>query len=574
MRMADESERALQEAEARYRTLVEQIPAIVYTADYGEHGRWSYVSPQIERILAYAPDEWVSNPSMWFDRLHPDDRDRALEDERRSRSTGSLTSEYRMVTRDGSAVWFRDEARVVEIKGREPFMQGVMYDITERKAAEQELAYLAYHDKLTGLPNRQLFAELLDLAVARANRQGLSVAVAYIDLDEFKVVNDTLGHAAGDRLLQQASMRLREVVRDVDSVARYGGDEFLLLLADLPRGGEAPAPSARTVAEQVALRVIEAFSQSFLISGVEVYVTTSIGIALYPESGDSSESLLKQADVAMYQSKRAGPGQFVVHTDRVEPSSRLSLTTRLRQAVKAQEWVLHYQPIVELATGEITAAEGLIRWRTPQGGLISPGEFVPLAEELGLITAIGDWVLGEVLQQSRRWSDQGLTIRTSLNLSPRQLHQPDLIERVAHELKKHAVDPSMIIVEVTESAAMVDPERAQRVFHGLRTLGVGLALDDFGTGYSSLSRLRHLPVDILKIDRSFISDLARDPDTRAMVAAFVQLAHNLKVAPLAEGIETEEELEFLKSCNCTLGQGFLFSKPVEADDVTARFALA
>lgn len=572
--MADDSKRALQEAEARYRTLVEQIPAIVYIAEFGEEGRWSYVSPQIERILGYAPDEWVSNPTLWFDRLHPDDRDRALEDELLSRSTGNLTSEYRMVARDGSVVWFRDEARSVDIEGREPFMQGVMYEITERKAAEDELAYLAYHDRLTGLPNRQLFAELLDLGVARANRQNQSVAVAYIDLDAFKVVNDTLGHAAGDRLLQQASMRLREVVRDLDTVARYGGDEFLLLLSDLPRGDGGLAPSARSVAEQVALRVIEAFSQSFLLSGVEVYVTTSIGIALYPESGDSSETLLKQADVAMYESKRAGPGQFVVHTDRLQPSSRLSLTTRLRQAVKAQEWVLHYQPIVDLATGDVTAVEALIRWRTPQGGLISPGEFVPLAEELGLITAIGDWVLGEVLQQSRRWNDQGLAIRTSLNLSPRQLHQPDLIERVAHELKKHSVDPSMVLVEITESAAMVDPERAQRVFQGLRTLGVGLALDDFGTGYSSLSRLRHLPVDVLKIDRSFISDLARDPDTRAMVAAFVQLAHNLKVAPLAEGIETEEELEFLKSCQCTLGQGFLFSKPVEAAEVTALFALA
>jgi len=572
--MADESSRALQEAEARYRVLVEQIPAIVYTAEFGEDGRWSYVSPQIERLLGYATDEWLSKPSLWFERLHPDDRQQALEDERRSHSTGTLSSEYRMIARDGRVVWFRDEARVVSIEGAKPFMHGVMYDITTAKAAEQELAYLAYHDKLTGLPNRQLFAELLDLAIARANRHEQSVAVAYIDLDAFKVVNDTLGHAAGDRLLQQASMRLREVVRDLDTVARYGGDEFLLLLADLPRQGAEPGQSARAVAEQVALRVIEAFSQSFLISGVEVYVTTSIGIALFPESGDSAETLIKQADVAMYQSKRAGPGQFVVHTGRLEPSSRLSLTTRLRRAVKAQEWVLHYQPIVDLATGDIAAAEALIRWRTPQGGLISPGEFVPLAEELGLITAIGDWVLGEVLQQSSRWSDQGLSIQTSLNLSPRQLHQPDLIERVAHELQKHSVDPSMIVVEITESAAMVDPERAQRVFHGLRALGVGLALDDFGTGYSSLSRLRHLPVDILKIDRSFISDLGRDPDTRAMVGAFVQLAHNLNVAPLAEGIETEEELEFLKSCNCTLGQGFLFSKPVEASELTARFALA
>ncbi len=572
--MADESQRALEEAEARYRTLVEQIPAIVYSADFGEDGRWSYVSPQIERLLGYSPEEWVSNPTLWFDRLHPEDRERALEDERRSRSTGTLTSEYRMISRDGRVVWFRDEGRIVAVEGREPFMHGVMYDISARKAAEEELAYLAYHDKLTGLPNRQLFTELLDIAVARANRREQSVAVAYIDLDAFKVVNDTLGHAAGDRLLQQASMRLREVVRDVDTVARYGGDEFLVLLEDLPRGRSGEPGSAGAVAEQIALRIIEAFSQSFLLSGVEVYVTTSIGVALYPESGDTPEALLKQADVAMYQSKRAGPGQFVVHTSRLEPSSRLSLTTRLRQAVKAQEWVLHYQPIVDLTTGDITAAEALIRWRTPQGGLISPGEFVPLAEELGLITAIGDWVLSEVLQQSRRWGEEGLAIRTSLNLSPRQLHQPDLIERVAHELQKHGVDPSMIIVEITESAAMVDPERAQRVFQGLQALGVGLALDDFGTGYSSLSRLRHLPVDILKIDRSFVSDLGRDPDTRAMVGAFVQLAHNLNVAPLAEGIETEDELEFLKSCHCSLGQGFFFSKPVEAREIGARFALA
>ena len=572
--MADESKRALEEAEARYRTLVEQIPAIVYTAEFGEEGRWSYVSPQIEALLGYAAEEWVANPSLWFDRLHPEDRDRALQDERRSRSTGGLASEYRMIARDGNVVWFRDEARIVAVEGREPFMHGVMYDITARKAAEEELAYLAYHDKLTGLPNRQLFAELLDLAIARANRQEQSAAVAYVDLDAFKVVNDTLGHLAGDKLLQQVSMRLREVVRDVDTVARHGGDEFLVLLADLPRGVEGPTESARLIAERVVTRIIDAFSQSFLISGVEVYVTTSIGIALYPDSGDTAEALLKQADVAMYQSKRTGPGQFVVHTDRLEPSSRLSLSTRLRHAVKAQEWVLHYQPIVDLVTGDIAAVEALIRWRTPQGGLMSPGEFVPLAEELGLITAIGDWVLGEVLDQQGRWAEQGLSVRTSLNLSPRQLHQPDLVERVGYELKEHGIDPSMIIVEITESAAMVDPERAQRVFQGLKRLGLGLALDDFGTGYSSLSRLRHLPVDILKIDRSFVSDLGRDPHTRAMVAAFVQLAHNLKLAPLAEGIETEEELEFLKSCGCTLGQGFLFSRPIEADALAARFALA
>ncbi|HEX8100179.1 MAG TPA: EAL domain-containing protein [Actinomycetota bacterium] len=572
--MADPSQKALLQAEARYRTLVEQIPAIVYTAEYGEEGRWSYVSPQIERLLGFRVEEWLARPSLWFDRLHPEDRERALRDEQRSRVTGTLSSEYRMIGRDGNVVWFRDEAKIVSVEGQSPFMHGVMYDVTDRKDAEAELAYLAYHDKLTGLPNRQLFAELLDLAVARASRQKLAVAVEYIDLDAFKVVNDTLGHAAGDKLLQQASMRLREVIRDVDAVARHGGDEFLLLLGDLPRAPKSPADAPQMVAERVATRVIECFSDAFFIAGEEAFVTPSIGIAIFPDGSDSPEALLKHADAAMYESKRSGPGQFVVHSQTTPQPSRLSLTTRLRHAVQAQEWVLHYQPIIDLRTGAMTAAEALIRWQSPQGGLIGPGEFVPLAEELGLITAIGEWVLGEVLEQCRIWQDAGLDLRVSLNLSPRQLHQRDLVERVTTELREHHLDPSMLILEITESAAMVDPERTQRVFQELRTLGVGLALDDFGTGYSSLSRLRYLPVDILKIDRSFIADVARDPHTRAMVAAFVQLAHNLDVAPLAEGIETEEELEFVKSCDCTLAQGFLFSRPVEAHELPAPFAIA
>ena len=571
--MADPSKRALLQAEARYRTLVEQIPAIVYTAEYGQEGRWSYVSPQIERLLGFQVEEWLARPSLWFDRLHPEDRERALRDEQRSRVTGTLSSEYRMIARDGNVVWFRDEGKIVNVEGQAPFMHGVMYDVTDRKEAEAELAYLAYHDKLTGLPNRQLFAELLDLAVARANRQKLAVAVEYIDLDSFKVVNDTLGHAAGDKLLQQASMRLREVIREVDAVARHGGDEFLLLLSDLARSPKSPVDSPQMVAERVATRVIECFSDPFFIAGEEAFVTPSIGIAIFPNGSDSPEALLKHADAAMYESKRSGPAQFVVHSETTPRSSRLSLTTRLRHAVQEQEWVLHYQPIIDLRTGAMTAAEALIRWQSPQGGLISPGEFVPLAEELGLISAIGDWVLGEVLEQCRAWQDRGMDLRVSLNLSPRQLHQRDLVERVTSELRQHHLDPAMLILEITESAAMVDPERTQRVFQELRTLGVGLALDDFGTGYSSLSRLRYLPVDILKIDRSFIADVARDPHTRAMVAAFVQLAHNLDVAPLAEGVETEEELDFLKSCDCSLAQGFLFSRPVEAHALPA-FAFA
>jgi len=535
-------------------------------------GRWTFVSPQIEALLGYSPEEWMADPSLWFVRLHPDDRERAMADEDRSRGTSSLSSEYRMVARDGRVVWFRDEASVVVDDGRALFMQGVMYDITDQKQAEADLAYLAYHDKLTGLPNRQMFEELLDLAVARAKRDQLAAAVLYLDLDSFKVVNDTLGHAAGDKLLQQVAMRLREAIRDVDVVARQGGDEFLLLLADLPSSpGAHMAAHPRVSAEAVAGRVMECFHRPFFIGGVEVFTTASVGVALYPESADSSEALLKQADAIMYESKRSGPGQFLVHTDQRTPSPRLSLTSRLRRAVEARQWLLHYQPVVELSTERMSGVEALIRWRSPQGGLIQPGEFIPLAEELGLIAAIGDWVVGALAEQLSEWQRRGLAMRASFNLSPRQLRQPNLVERIVERLHDHRVDPSGVVVEITESAAMVDPDRTQHVFEELRRLGVGLAIDDFGTGYSSLSRLRHLPVDILKIDRSFVSEIPADPDASAMVAAFVQLAHTLGIVPLAEGIETPEQLDFLRENGCTLGQGFLFSVPLEAEELVVRY---
>ena len=334
-------------------------------------------------------------------------------------------------------------------------------------------------------------------------------------------------------------MRLREAIRDVDVVARQGGDEFLLLLADLSSPpGSHMAANPRVSAEAVAGRVMECFRRPFFIGGVEVFVTASGGVALHPESADSAEALLKQADAIMYESKRSGPGQFLVHTDQTIPSPLLSLTTRLRRAVEARQWLLHYQPVVELSSERMSGVEALIRWRSPHGGLIQPGEFIPLAEELGLIAAIGDWVVGELAEQLSDWQRRGIAMRASFNLSPRQLRQPNLVERIVQRLDEHRVDPASVVVEITESAAMVDPDRTQHIFEELRRLGVGLAIDDFGTGYSSLSRLRHLPVDILKIDRSFVSEVPTDPDASAMVAAFVQLAHTLGIVPLAEGIET------------------------------------
>ena len=571
---AEGTEQALREAEAKYKTLVEQIPAIVYTAEFGQQGARSFVSPQIEPILGFTANDWVADASLWYRRLHPDDRDRAMEEEERSLETFALSSEYRMIARDGHVVWFRDEATVVRDGDDRPLLvQGVMYDITDRKRAEEDLTFLAYHDKLTGLPNRQMFAELIELAVARARRHGLSVAVLYMDLDDFKLVNDTLGHAAGDKLLQQVAMRLREAIRDTDLVARQGGDEFLLLLGDLiPRGVSPLSNEPKLVAEAVAARVAECLQPPFRVSDTDLCVTASIGISLFPESGDGPETLLTQADAVMYESKRSGPGRFLMHTNRAgRAPGRLSLTTRLRRAVDSQQWELHYQPVVDLATRELAGVEALIRWRDPTNGLIAPGEFISLAEELGLISTIGDWVVGELCTQWRAWAEQGLRLRTSFNLSPRQLWQPDLVKKLLGRLDTAGVDPSSIVVEITESAAMVDPDRTQRLLTDLHDAGVGLAIDDFGTGYSSLSRLKNLPVDILKIDQSFVTDAPTDAAAASMIRAIVQLAHNLGIVPLAEGIETAEQLEVLLEHGCTLGQGFYFRRPVPGAEIAAMY---
>jgi diguanylate cyclase (GGDEF)-like protein/PAS domain S-box-containing protein len=565
---------ALDVAEARYRALVEQIPAIVYTADFGADGAWSYVSPQIEQILGYTPAEWMADPGLWYQHLYPEDREIAMDQEARAAETGErLASEYRMVTRSGDVVWFRDDAVVVRDAAGQPItMQGVMYDISDRKRAEQELAFLAYHDKLTGLPNRQMFEELLTLAIARAKRNDLAVAVLFVDLDDFKLVNDNLGHAAGDQLLQQVAERLRAAVRDTDIVARQGGDEFLILLSDIERVRETPLHSEREnpqlVAEAAAGRICDSLGAPMSVAGAETYVSGSIGISLYPSVASDVHTLLKHADAAMYQSKRALPGGFMVFSPTAHAShDRLALATGLRRAVELRQWELHYQPLMDLRDARMMGVEALVRWRDPQGGLVPPGDFIPLAEEMGLIAAIGDWVLESLCAQGRSWRDAGIRLELNFNLSPRQLWQSDLVERVIEHLQEAGVDPGDVVIEITESAAMTDPERTQRILTDLHDRGLRLAIDDFGTGHSSLARLKHLPIETLKIDRSFVRDLPHDGDAAAMVRAMIQLADGLGIRALGEGIETEDQWRFLRDAGCALGQGFLFSRPVPADEI-------
>jgi diguanylate cyclase (GGDEF)-like protein/PAS domain S-box-containing protein len=560
------------EAEAKYRALVEQIPAVVYLDPIDENQDSIYVSPQVTDLLGIDPDDWLSDPYCWRRHVHPDDIDQAwAEYEEAYGDHQPLNHEYRMVHADGSVRWVLEQAYPIHDEDGKPWLiQGVIFDITARKTAEQQIAFLAYHDKLTELPNRALFEEMLDNALARARRHELSVGVLFMDLDNFKLVNDSLGHQVGDELLRQLASRLRHCTRETDLVGRLGGDEFLMLLSDLERGTGvlSGVDAPQLVAETVAERVRAALAEPFDLNGTQFYLSASIGISLYPHDAHDAETLLRNADAAMYVAKRTDPGGYVVFTTRDEdPGKRLSLASRLRQAVSDRSWVLHYQPIVDLGDGSIHSVEALVRWREPNGGLTAPGEFIPLAEEMGLIEAIGEWVFEELARQRAEWHAQGLEVGIGYNLSPRQMGGTNIAERLAGMLKEHEVDPTDVTIEITESTAMADPERTQRVLGELHTLGFNLAIDDFGTGYSSLARLKHMPVDVLKIDQAFIRHLEYERDLAGMVRAMIQLAQSLGMVPLAEGIESYGEYEFLRANGCRLAQGFLFSYPVPAEEI-------
>ena len=562
------------EAEAKYQALVEQIPAVVYLDPVDEDSDSIYVSPQVMTLLGVSQQEWLEDPYCWRRHVHADDIDRVWQEYADAyNSHTTLNHEYRMVHEDGSVRWVLEQAYPINDESGNPWLiQGVIFDISARKAAEEQVAFLAYHDKLTGLPNRALFEEMLESAITRARRHDLGVGVLYLDLDNFKLVNDSLGHHAGDQLLAQLGERLGGCTRETDMVARQGGDEFLLLLSDLERGA-GPIPgteAALIVAESVAERVHEALAEPFNLNGTEFIASGSVGISLFPQDALDAATLLKNADAAMYQSKKHEPGGHVIFaTSGKDPMKKLSMTTRQRRAVAHESWILHYQPVVKLVDGSVEGVEALVRWQEPNGGIVPPGEFIPLAEELGLIEAIGDWVIDAMAAQQRAWADEGVDLTVGFNLSPRQLWSAHLADKVLAKLRTADVDPAKVVVEITESTAMADPDRTQKILSELHSWGLTLAIDDFGTGYSSLARLKHLPVDILKIDRSFIRDVDRDPGLASMVTAMVQLARGLDMTPLAEGIETAEELAFLRDAGCPTGQGFLFSRPVPAEEIPA-----
>jgi diguanylate cyclase (GGDEF)-like protein/PAS domain S-box-containing protein len=561
--------------EQQYRSIVEQIPAVTYIAELNEHASTVYVSPQIEALLGCPPQEWVADPEMRASLIHPDDRAQAIAELARHHETSTpLSLEYRMFARDGHVVWVHDEATIVRGEHGVPrYSHGLMMDISGRKQSEEQVAFLAYHDELTGLPSRSMFEELLNLSISRALLHEGSVAVVCVDLDDFRLVNDSLGHAQGDELLRLVADRLREATRETDLVARRGGDQFLLLLADLEREERGDLAAALIRAESVVQRIHDSLGTPFVLDGTEIYVSASMGISLFPQDADDAGGLQRNAEAAMSESKKAGPGGYVISArGSIDSAAKLQMVTRLRKAVENQRWVLHYQPVIELPTTRMTGVEALVRWVEPDGTMVPPGEFIPLAEELGLIEAIGDWVVTELVYQAGVWRDLGIELDIGFNLSPRQFWQPDLEERILSKIRDGGIDPARITVEVTESSAMMDPDRAQEILWNLHRAGLQIAIDDFGTGYSSLSRLREVPVEVLKIDRSFVSGVDLDPQAASIVSAFIELASGLGMITLAEGIETIGELDFLISRGCQMGQGFLFSRPVPPEDIIA-FAL-
>ncbi|GAB4169794.1 MAG: hypothetical protein Kow00100_10360 [Geothermobacteraceae bacterium] len=434
---------------------------------------------------------------------------------------------------------------------------------TEEQLQEKDnrLDYLIQHDLLTGLPNRSQFLVRLKRQMSRASEKGRKLAVLLLDLDRFKNINDSLGHGTGDLVLVEVARRLRETLRDSDVIARLGGDEFIILLDNIDSAARA---------ERVAGKVLGALEPKFEINDCQLFVTGSLGISIFPDDASSPEDMLKSADTALFRAKKAGRNSYRFYTSDMNARSRelLLLEASFRQALEEEQLVLHYQPQIDLFTGQTRGVEALVRWEHPQKGMISPGDFIPLAEETGLIVPMGQWVLRQACRQNAAWVEAGfMPLRMTVNISARQFLKEDLLEDLVGVLRETGLDPGLLELEITESMIMHDVAAATRVMDSIAAEGVHLAVDDFGTGYSSLAHLKRFPLTTLKIDRAFVKDIGRNNGDEAIVKAIVALAHSLDLQVIAEGIETEEQYHFLKASGCNQGQGFLFSRPVPAGKI-------
>jgi diguanylate cyclase (GGDEF)-like protein len=560
------------QADSRYQVLVERVPAAVYidVADpkVSDGGRLAYMSPQIEAILGYPPDAFIADPELWPSLIHPSDRAVALAAYAEHWTTERpLRIDYRMVAADESVVWVHDEAYAMREDSTDGVRvsQGLLVDTTEQKRLEAQLLHDTLHDPLTGLANRVLFREHADRALARSRRRRSSVAVLFLDLDDFKVINDSLGHRAGDRLLIEVARRLSAALRTEDVAARQGGDEFTVLVERVASVGEAEALAERIAAE---------LSRPIDLEGRRLVVRASIGIALAAGTEIGADDLLAHADAAMYAAKFQGKARHAVFDPsmRLQAQSRLELETALRTAIENEEFDIHYQPIVALPSLRIVGFEALVRWRHPIRGLIAPDEFIPLAEATGLIVPLGRLVTVEACRRLREWRTSGPgreQLTMSVNVSPRQALEPGFANQVKEILAEARLEPSALVLEITESLTLHESATSDGSLRQLRDLGVQLAIDDFGTGFSALEYFKRFTVQGLKIDRSFIDGLGRSREDTAIVTATLAFASALDLSVTAEGVETRDQLERLQALGCQQAQGFLFSRPVPVEAVGA-----
>ena len=571
--------RRLGERERLFQLITENAADMIAVID--RNGQRLYNSPAYQKVLGYDPEELAATSSM--DQIHPEDRARVLEAAEKARNTGrGERLEYRIRHKDGS--WRFIESTASAIRSPEGETEGLVIvnrDITERKRAEEKLDHLSFHDGLTNLPNRALFLDRLQRAITQARRHSdFRFAVLFIDIDEFKVFNDSLGHVAGDALLIQIAQRLTVCLRGADTVsrprlgdtpeilsgestlARPGGDEFTVLIEEL----HDPSDTIR-----VAERIQQKLAVPFDLNGQEIVLTVSIGIAFSSSAGAEAQDVLGDAEIAMYRAKSTGKGRCEVfdHAMHAGAIKRLQLETELRKAIELNQLRVYYQPIVSLSNGQIVGFEALSRWQRPER-LVMPGEFIEVADETGLILPINRQLLYDACRQLRAWqalfpSDSPLTL--NVNITPKQFAQPELASEIGKTLRETGLDPRCLNLEITETIAMADAKRSAVVLSELKALGVSLDIDDFGTGYSSLSRLQGFPVDTLKIDRAFISRIDTDLATLEIVRVIVMLAHGLRLKVVAEGVETQVQLDLLKDIGCELAQGYFYSKPVAPETI-------
>ncbi|GGB95101.1 putative bifunctional diguanylate cyclase/phosphodiesterase [Pseudoduganella buxea] len=567
----------LENSEKMYRTLVDSSPDIIYTLNH--EGHFTFINDRAYQLLGYSREELIGKHYSIV--VHDEDLERAkyVFSERRLDDRAARSVELRLKCNgnnggsNGAERTFSNTLMAISLgalgmhvkdgsegpdarKHGVPGIYGVARDITDRKRAEEQISYQAYHDILTDLPNRMLFKDRLGLAVIQAKRKQTELAVMFVDLDRFKLVNDTLGHVKGDELLQQAALRLKDCLRKGDTLARQGGDEFTIVLPEL---------RDRADAQGVAEKFLECLQRPFDLDGHIVHISASIGIAVYPNDGESIDELLRHADIAMYQVKALGKnGHSFYHDSMLDVShQKIALEQALRRALENGELEMYYQPQIDVATGRIVGAEGLMRWNHPQRGLLSAGEFLPFAEENGLMLPISDWMLGALCRDLLLWNQAGgETIRLSLNLSPQYLDRGDFFEKMRGALTRYGIAPAQIEVEITENICIRNPQYAIEQLNKLCQLGVSVAIDDFGTGYSSLAYLHRFPIHTIKIDQSFVKEIHDENGHYPVILAIISIARGLGLHLVAEGVETEVQARYLQANGCTTMQGFLYFRPM------------